>query len=77
MEIRNKAVRDAIKQIPVGQLRAVLADCGLTAEEQRSLLEHRAGADLTRIGGEMHLSDRTLDRRRASALDKLRRELEN
>ena len=76
VEIRNKALREATRLVPVEVLRTVLADCGLTEQEQKSLLEHRTGADLTRIGGEMFLSDRTLDRRRRSALDKLRVELE-
>lgn len=76
VEIRNKALREAMGRVPVEVLRTVLADCGLTAEEQKSLLEHRTGTDLTRIGGELYLSDRTVDRRRRSALDKLRVELE-
>lgn len=76
MEVRNKALREAIQQIPVEILRVVLADCGLTEQELRSLLDHRAGADLTRIGGELYVSDRTLDRRRASGLEKLRKQLE-
>ena len=76
MEVRNKALREAIRQIPLEVLRVVLADCELTEQELRSLLDHRAGADLTQIGGKMYVSDRTLDRRRASALNKLRTKLE-
>lgn len=76
MEIRNRALREAMKQVPPEVLRANLAGCGLTEEEKQSLLEHADGADLIRISGEMHLSDRTLDRRRATAMNKLRSALE-
>lgn len=76
VEVRNRAVRKALKEIPVKQLRTILADCGLTKDEQDSILEHCDGADLTWISEKLNVSDRTLDRRRASALDKLRRELE-
>ena len=76
VEIRNRAIREALRQIPVQKARAILSDCGLTKEEQKSLLDHNSGADLTRISTEMNVSDRTLDRRRASALHKLRVELE-
>ena len=54
---------------------AVLADCGLTREEQASLIEHNAGADLQWIATSLHASDRSVDRLRFSALEKLRHEL--
>lgn len=76
IEIRHKAIRQAMKEIPLDQLKEILADCGLTEDEQRSLLEHRDGADLTWIYQQLNISDRTLDRRRSSALEKLRVELE-
>lgn len=76
MDIRNKAVRAALKQIPAQQVRVVLQSCGLTPEEQRCLLEHNDGADLQYISGKLNTSDRTTDRRRAAALTKLRKELE-
>lgn len=76
IEIRNKAMRQAMEETPISQLRVVLPDCGLTEDEQRSLLEHREGADLTWISRQLSTSDRTLDRRRSSALKKLRMELE-
>ena len=76
IEIRNKAMRQAMEETPISQLRVILRDCGLTEDEQRSLLEHREGADLTYIGRQLNTSDRTLDRIRASGLKKLREELE-
>lgn len=76
MDIRRRAVREALNTIPEHKVRVILADCGLTEEEQQCLLRHRGGEDLTRISREMCNSDRTTDRRRASALDKLLRELE-
>lgn len=76
IEIRNKAMRQAMEETPISQLRAILPDCGLTEDEQKSLLEHREGADLTYISRELCTSDRTMDRIRHSALRKLRTELE-
>ena len=76
METRRKAMREALEEIPVHQLPVILADCGLTEDEQKSILEHYAGADLTWISREINTSDRTLDRIRASALAKLCREME-
>lgn len=76
MEIRNKALRSALKDFPRDKLKAILASCGLTQDEQKSLLEHNAGADLQWIATSLHTSDRSVDRRRASGLSKLRRELE-
>ena len=76
METRRKAMRDALEEIPVHQLPVILKDCGLTEDEQRSILEHYSGADLTWISREINTSDRTLDRIRASALAKLCREME-
>lgn len=77
VEIRNKAIREALNEVPLTAAKAVLADCGLTKEEQMSLLEHKSGSDLTRISFDLYLSDRTVDRRRASGLKKLRTALEN
>ena len=74
---RNKALREALKKTSVDQLKIILADCGLTDEEQKCILKHRDGADLIWISGKLNLSDRTTDRRRASALNKLRVELEH
>lgn len=76
VDTRNKAIREALNQLPLHQVRVVLASCGLTREEQQCLLEHRDGADLQWISRKMNTSDRTTARRRASALSKLRRELE-
>ena len=76
MDSRRRAVREALNTIPEHKVRAILADCGLTEEEQQCLLRHRRGADLIGISEQLHTSDRTVDRRRASALDKLLRELE-
>jgi FixJ family two-component response regulator len=76
MDVRNKAVREALRQIQPQQAETVLKSIGLTEEERRCLMDSIGGADLTRISGELHVSDRTLDRRRRSALDKLRAELE-
>ena len=76
MEERRKAMREALKKTPVHQLPVILVDCGLTEDEQRSILEHRSGADLIWISGKLNTSDRTVNRRRSSALDKLCREME-
>lgn len=76
IEIRRKALRQAMKETSLETLRVVVPDCGLTDDEQSSLLEHREGADLTFIFDKLNTSDRTLDRIRASALEKLRLELE-
>lgn len=76
MEVRNKALREAISTTPLSVLTTVLDGCSMTADEKTSLLEHRSGADLIWISGKLHLSDRSTDRRRASALNKLRAELE-
>lgn len=76
MDVRRKALREALKKFPREKAKVVLADCGLTDEEQRSLLEHIDGADLQWICTQLNTSDRTVDRRRASGLEKLRIELE-
>lgn len=76
METRRKAMREALGKIPVHQLPVVLQDCGLTEEEQKSILEHIHNADLTWISQKINTSDRTVDRRRNSALEKLCREME-
>ena len=76
METRRKAMREALEEIPVHQLSVILKDCGLTEDEQKSILEYYAGADLTWISQEIKTSDRTLDRIRASSLGKLCREME-
>ena len=76
MEIRNRAVREALRSVPPDCARVALKECGLTEEESRCLVEHIGGADLTKISDELHLSDRTVDRRRAQALNKLRESLE-
>jgi DNA-binding NarL/FixJ family response regulator len=76
IEIRRKALRQAMDEIPVDQLREILAECGLSEDEQRALVDHRDGADLTWIAQRISASDRTVDRRRSSALEKLRIELE-
>lgn len=76
MEERKKAMREALKKIPMHQLPVILADCGLTEDEQKSILEHRDGADLIWISRKINASDRTVNRRRTSALDKLCREME-
>jgi hypothetical protein len=76
VEIRNKALREAINQTPRNIVAAVLDECGLTKDEKASILEHRDGADLIWISNKICTSDRTLDRRRKSALDNIRRELE-
>ena len=76
MEIRKKAMREALTKIPVHQLPVILADCGLTEDEKISILESRDRADLIWISQKLNTSDRTTDRRRSSALDKLCREME-
>lgn len=76
LDVRRKALREALKQIPKDKAKVVLADCGLTEEEQRSLLEYNDGADLQWISTHLYTSDRTVDRRRASGLEKLRIALE-
>lgn len=76
MEIRKKAMREALTKIPVHQLPVILADCGLTEDEQISILESRDRADLIWISQKLNTSDRTTDRRRSSALGKLCREME-
>ena len=76
IETRRKALRQAMEEIPINQLRQILAECGLTDDEQKSLLEYRDGADLVWISRKICASDRTVDRRRSSALEKLRIELE-
>lgn len=76
MEVRKKAMREALKKIPVHQIPVILADCGLTEDEQKSILEHRDGADLIYISGKLNTSDRTVDRRRNTALGKLCLEME-
>ena len=76
VETRNRALREAMHKLQPQQVEAVLKNIGLTEEERRCLMDSIGGADLTRISSELHVSDRTLDRRRRSALDKLRAELE-
>ena len=76
MEVRKKAMREALKKTPVHQIPVILADCGLTEDEQKSILEHRDGADLIYISGKLNTSDRTVDRRRNTALGKLCLEME-
>ena len=76
MEVRKKAMREALKKIPVHQIPVILADCGLTEDEQKSILEHRDGADLIYISGKLNTSDRTVARRRNTALGKLCLEME-
>lgn len=76
MDTRRKAMRDALKQIPLHQLPVILKDCGLTEDEQKSVLDHCDGADLIWISNRIIASDRTVDRIRASALAKLCREME-
>lgn len=76
MEIRRKAMREALEKTPVHQIPVILADCGLTEDEQKSILEHRDGADLIYISGKLNTSDRTVDRRRNTALGKLCLEME-
>ena len=69
-------MREALEKIPVHQIPVILADCGLTEDEQKSILEHRDGADLIYISGKLNTSDRTVDRRRNTALGKLCLEME-
>ena len=76
MDVRNRAVREALQQIQPKQAETVLKNMGLSEEERRCLMDSIGGADLTRIGGELYLSDRTVDRRRAKALNKVREALE-
>lgn len=76
VDVRNRALREALHRIGPQQADAVLKSVGLTEEERRCLMDSIGGADLTRIGGDLYLSDRTVDRRRAKALNKLREALE-
>lgn len=76
VETRNKALREAMHKLQPQQVEAVLKNIGLTEEERRCLMDSIGGADLTRISSELHVSDRTLDRRRAKALNKVREALE-
>lgn len=69
-------MREALGKIPARQVPVILADCGLTDDEQKSILEHLDRADLTWISQKINASDRTVNRRRTSALDKLCREME-
>lgn len=75
-ETRRKAMREALGKVPAHQIPVILADCGLTEDEQKSILEHLGNADLIWISQKLNTSDRTVDRRRLSALDKLCREME-
>lgn len=76
MDVRNRAVREALRKVQPQVAEAVLKNIGLTDDELRCLMDSINGADLVCIGGDLHLSDRTVDRRRAAALNKLREALE-
>lgn len=76
METRKRALREALMQIPDYQAKAVMRSCGLSEQEQEALLEYKEGADIIWIGGKLHMSARTVGRRRATGLEKLRRALE-
>ena len=76
IEARSRALREALSKTPRRIVEVVLTDCGLTPAEKISILEHNAGADLIYISDKLHVSDRTTDRLRASAMQKLITELE-
>jgi hypothetical protein len=75
VEIRNRALREALKKFPRNKMTAVLNDCGLTPDEKAALMEQKDGADLLWIAGKLNTSKSTVDRLRASAITKLRIEL--
>lgn len=75
VEIRNRALREALKKFPRKKMAVVLDDCGLTADEKTALMEQKDGADLQWIAGKLNTSKSTVDRLRASAITKLRTEL--
>ena len=69
-------MRDALSRVPVKQLPVILQDCGLTAEEIECLIEYCDKANRTWIAGKLHVSDRTVDRIRLRALERLCAELD-
>ena len=75
VEVRNRAIREALKKFPRSKVAVVLNDCGLTADEKTAILEQKNGADLQWIAGKLNTSKSTVDRLRSSAINKIRAEL--
>ncbi len=76
MDIKSRALRQALSILPRKRAAAIVQACGLTAEEERCILEELGGADLTWVSGAMSTSHRSVGRLRASALRKIGIEIE-
>lgn len=75
LDAHHRAMREALKNIPLKMLPVVLQDCGLSQEEVVCVTEYCDKANRTWVAGKLHVSDRTVDRICRSALDKLCTEL--
>lgn len=71
MDIRSRALRQALRILPKQRAAVVVKSCGLTAEEERCILEELDGADLTWVAGALNASHRSVGRLRAKALKKI------
>lgn len=76
MDERKRALRAALRSIPYRQLEVILQSTDLTDDEKVCLVENLAGANRIWLSNKLHISDRTVDRTRASALEKLMRDLD-
>jgi hypothetical protein len=57
-------------------LEVILQSTDLTDDEKVCLVENLAGANRIWLSNKLHISDRTVDRTRASALEKLMQDLD-
>lgn len=71
MNIRSRALRQALNTLPRQRAASVVRACGLTPDEERCILEELDGADTTWVSGAMSTSHRSVGRLRASALRKI------
>lgn len=76
MDERKRALRAALRSIPIRTLEVILQSTDLTDDEKVCLIENLAGANRIWLSNKLHISDRTVDRTRASALEKLMRDLD-
>lgn len=71
MDTRRRALREALESMPRQKAAAVVRACGLTPEEERCILEKLHGADITWLSTALITSTSSVDRLRASALQKI------
>jgi len=71
MDIKSRALRQALSILPRQRADAIIRACGLTAEEERCVLEGLSGADTTWVSGAINASARSVGRLRARGLKKI------